>query len=71
MLSKFMARMRLQIMIDELSKRADESDMIALLASSRRARLYNADLARELSDVVGALKEELARASGLGLLPLS
>jgi hypothetical protein len=52
---------RLQIMIDELSKRAEESDLLSLLATSRRARLYNADLARELRDVVGALRKELDR----------
>ena len=50
---------RLRIMIDELSKRADESDLISLLATSRKARLYNANLARELRDVVGALRKEL------------
>jgi len=37
---------RLQIMIDELSKRADENDLAPLLATSRRARLCDADLAR-------------------------
>jgi hypothetical protein len=52
---------RLQIMIDELSKRAEESDLLSLLATRRRARLYNADLARKLRDVVGALKKELDR----------
>ena len=52
---------RLLIIIDELSKRADESDLLSLLATSRRARLYNADLARELRDVVGALRKELDR----------
>jgi hypothetical protein len=53
--------MHLQIMIDELSKRADQSDLIGLFATSRQARLYNADLARELRDVVRALKRELDR----------
>ena len=52
---------RLRIMIDELSNRADESDLLSLLATSRQARLYNANLARELRDVVGALKKELRR----------
>ena len=51
--------MRLQIMIDELSKRADESDLVTLLATSSQARLYNTGLARELRDVVAALKREL------------
>jgi hypothetical protein len=54
----------LQNMIDELSKRADDSDLIALLATSRQARLYNAYLARELRGVVGALKMELDRRHG-------
>ena len=51
--------MRLRLVIEELSKRADESELVALLATSRPARLYNADLARELRDVVEALKREL------------
>ena len=49
----------LQEMIDELSRRADDSDLIALLATSRQGRLYNAVLARELRDVAGALRREL------------
>jgi hypothetical protein len=52
---------RLQMMIDELSRRANESDLIALLATSRHARLYNAELARELRDVVASLQNELDR----------
>jgi hypothetical protein len=55
--------MRLQIMIDELSKRADESDLVTLLATSSQARLYNTGLARELRDVVAALKRELTKES--------
>ena len=51
--------MRIRIMIDELSRRAEEKDLISLLATSRSARLYNADLARELRDVVGVLRKEL------------
>jgi len=51
--------MRLQNMIDELTTRADDSDLIALLATSRKARLDNVALARELRDVVEALKREL------------
>jgi hypothetical protein len=47
------------MLIDKLGKRADESDLVALLATSREARLYNADLARELHDVVKALRREL------------
>lgn len=58
---------RLQIIIDELSKRADQGDLISLLATSRQARLYNADLARELRDVVGALKNELDRCDARSL----
>jgi len=53
--------MHLQMMIDELSRRANESDLIALLATSRPARLYNAELARELRDVVMSLQRELDR----------
>jgi len=53
--------LRLQMMIDELSQRANESDLIALLATSRHARLYNAELARELRDVVVSLQSELDR----------
>lgn len=49
----------IQTMIDELSRRAGESDLISLLATSRNARLYNADLARQLRDVIQALKSEL------------
>lgn len=54
---------QLQDMISELSKRADDNDLIALLATNRQARLYNAHLARELRDVVCALKIELDRVS--------
>ena len=50
---------RLQEMIERLSGRADDSDLLALLATSREGRLHNAALARELRDVVGALKREL------------
>ena len=49
----------LQEMIEELSGCADDSDLLALLATSREGRLHNAALARELRDVVGALKREL------------
>jgi len=48
-------------MIEELSKRADDSDLIALLATSNQGRLYNAALARELRDVVSILRRELDR----------
>jgi hypothetical protein len=51
--------MHLQEMIERLSRRADDSDLLALLATSREGRLYNAALARELRDVIGALKREL------------
>jgi hypothetical protein len=53
--------MRLQIMIDELSKRADESDLVTLLATRSQARLYNTSLARELRDVVALLKRALTK----------
>ncbi len=46
-------------MIEELSNRADDSDLIALLATSHQGRLYNAALARELRDVVEQLRREL------------
>jgi len=49
----------LQEMIEELSGCADDSDLLALLATSREGRLHNAALARELRDVIGALKREL------------
>ncbi len=51
----------LQMMIDELSRRANDSDLIALLATCRHARLYNTELARELRDVVASLQVELDR----------
>ncbi len=51
----------LQHMIDQLNMRAVESDLIALLATCRRARLYNADMARELHQVVAILQKELDR----------
>jgi hypothetical protein len=63
--------MRLQNMIDELTTRADDSDLIALLATSRKARLENAALARELRDVVGALKHELRYRQSLADLTIS
>jgi hypothetical protein len=45
--------------IDVLSRRADDSELISLLASSRRERLDNVELTRELRDVVGVLKCKL------------
>jgi hypothetical protein len=48
-------------MIEELSKRADDNDLIALLATSSQGQLYNAALARELRDVVNILRRELDR----------
>jgi hypothetical protein len=59
----------LQMMIDKLSRRADESDLVVLLATSREARLYNADLARELHDVVKGLRKELDHRWGVGIPP--
>jgi hypothetical protein len=50
---------RLEIVIDGLRKSASEADSISLRATSREARLYNADLARELRNVIAALKNEL------------
>ena len=51
----------IQRMIDQLSMRAAESDLIALLATSRQARRYNADMARQLYEVVAVLQQELDR----------
>ena len=48
----------LRNMIDELSERADDSDLIALLATCQQTRLYNAHLARELRDVVRTIRME-------------
>jgi hypothetical protein len=56
-------------MIDELSNRAEDNDLIALLATSRQARLHNAHLALELRDVVRALKMELDRCPASALCP--
>jgi len=53
--------MRRQILIDEVSKRAEDSDLVTLLATSSQARLYNTDLARELRGVVAALRGELTK----------
>ena len=53
--------MRLQIIIDEVSKRAEDSDLVTLLATSSQTRLYNTDLAREQRGVVAALKGELTK----------
>ena len=52
-------------MIEELSKRADDNDLIALLATSSQGQLYNAALARELRDVVNILRRELDRRQAL------
>jgi hypothetical protein len=51
----------LQMMIDELTRRANDSDLIALLATCRQARLHNTELARELRNVVASLQTELDR----------
>jgi hypothetical protein len=51
--------MRLQNLIDELSKRADDSELVSRLATNQHTRVYNAELARELRDVVGTLKTEI------------
>ncbi len=58
---------RLQTIIDKLSQSADDAALISLLATDRHARLYNADLARELRDVIGALQHELDRRDGRAL----
>jgi|HubBroStandDraft_6_1064221.scaffolds.fasta_scaffold290673_1 hypothetical protein len=51
--------MGLQEVIEDLSKRAVDSDLLALLAASRERRLYNAGLASELRQLVEALKREM------------
>lgn len=50
---------RLEHLIEVLSERADDCDLLALLGTSREVRLYNAALARELRDVVEALRREV------------
>jgi hypothetical protein len=49
----------LQKLIEGLSERAADSDLLALLATSREGRLHNATLAQELRGVVEALRHEL------------
>jgi hypothetical protein len=51
--------MGLQEVIEDLSKRAADSDLLALLAASRQRRVYNAGLARELRELAEALKREM------------
>jgi hypothetical protein len=51
--------MGLQEVIEDLSKRAIDSDLLALLAASRERRLYNAGLASELRQLVKALEREM------------
>lgn len=51
----------LQELIEVLSRRAVDSDLLALLAASSERRLYNAALARELRDLVEALSREIDR----------
>jgi hypothetical protein len=50
----------LQEMIEELSNRADDSDLIALLATNPQRQLHHATLAQELRDVAEVLKSDLA-----------
>jgi hypothetical protein len=57
--------MHLRNMIEDLRKRVVASDLIASHTNCPRAQLYNADLARELRDVLQALKIELARREAL------
>ncbi|MGJ4944497.1 hypothetical protein [Bradyrhizobium sp. STM 3843] len=52
---------KLEDIIDQLSTRADDCDLLALLAATDHARRYNAELARELRDVVLALRRELGQ----------
>ena len=48
----------LQGLIEDLSERAADSDLLALLAASRERRLYNAALAKTLHELVEALRRE-------------
>jgi len=61
---RVIATPRLQIMIEDLSKRAEDSDLLSLLATSRRARLYNAALAQELRDYGCGTHDGIEPASG-------
>jgi hypothetical protein len=54
--------MDLQMLIEQLTERAEQSDLIGLLAADRHTRLYNADLARELRVVVNTLRKEFDKA---------
>jgi hypothetical protein len=55
---------RLETVIGQLSESANQADLSSLFATSHEARLYNADLARELRDIITALKNELDRREG-------
>jgi hypothetical protein len=55
--------MDLQVLIEQLTERADQSDLIGLLAADRQTQLYNADLARELRVVVDTLRKEFDKAN--------
>lgn len=54
----------LETVIDQLSEDAKQADLTSLFATSHETRLYNADLARELRDIITALKNELDRREG-------
>jgi len=56
---KRLAMRGLENLIDVLNERAADSDLLALLGTSREVRLHNAALARELRDVVKALRREM------------
>jgi hypothetical protein len=55
---------RLETVIDQLNESANQAASTSLLGTSHEARLYNADLARELRDIISALKNELDRREG-------
>ena len=61
---------RLEKLIETLSERATDSDLLALLGTSREVRLYNGALARELREIVETLKQETDQRE-LPLLPRS
>jgi hypothetical protein len=55
----------MRLVIDELTTRASQNDLIALIATSHQTRPYNAALARELHGMVAALQKEFDRTATL------
>jgi hypothetical protein len=52
---------RLEVVIYQLSESANRAALSSLFAASVEARLYYAELARELRDIIATLKNELDR----------